>query len=128
MTQELNTYFETRLQREIEQIDLKIKELTEEKYALQRQLIKARRDISNLEDVNRKNSAARVMIERKVVEALTASGGPMHLSKLYGEAKVVDFKLKENTFRTHIHRFSQKGIIVPAGKPGMWKIAPKKQG
>ncbi len=116
------SYYEARLQNEIEQIERKINELSQEKYALQRQLLKARRENFGLQDVNRKNSIARVMIENRIIEALKASKEPLNSDKLFNEALNANFSLKEATFRTYLHRMKNKGTIENAGRSGRWKL------
>lgn len=122
-----SSYYETRLQREIEQIEARIRELTQEKTALQRQLMKARRENADLKDVNRKNSINRVMIENRVIEALKEFQKPLRTKDLYRVAQYVNFELNENSFRTILHRMHQKGMIQNAGKRGVWKLASPAQ-
>ena len=117
-----SSYYETRLQREIEQIEARIRELTQEKTALQRQLMKARRENADLRDVNRKNSINRVMIENRVVEALKEFKKPLRTKDLYRFAQYVNFELNENTFRTILHRMKQKTMIEQAGRRGVWQL------
>lgn len=116
------SYYETRLQREIEEIEARIKELTQEKTALQRQLMKARRENADLRDVNRKNSINRVMIENRVLDALKEFNKPMRTKDLYRFALFVNFELNENTFRTILHRMKQKAMIEQAGSRGVWQL------
>lgn len=116
------TYYEIRLQQEIEEIEAKIRDLTNEKMALQRQLMKARRESSSVTDVNRRNSVTRIMIENRILNALKISTKPLTSKALLSEAMHVDFQLKEATFRTHLHRMKLKGMIVPAGARSLWKL------
>jgi len=122
MLNEQPSYYERRLQTEIEAIEARIKELNQEKMALQRQLVKARREGAGIADVNRKNSVTRIMIENKVIEALKGSAKPLNSRALYIAAQYVDFQLKSTTFRTYLHRMKNKGMIVYAGKVGVWKL------
>jgi hypothetical protein len=110
------SYYENRLMREIEEIDSRIKELTEEKSALSRQLMKARWENDSIKDVSRKNSVNRVMIEQRVLDALKASSKACSTSILYKEALKANFELKENTFRTYLHRMKEKGLIMNIGR------------
>ncbi|WP_424941672.1 hypothetical protein [Aliiroseovarius sp. S253] len=114
------TYYERRLQQEIETIELKLKELTAERDALKRQLIKARWDNHHLRDVNRKNSASRVMIEQRVLGALEQATKPMTSRQLFEIARLANFELKENTFRTQLHRMKEKGLIENVSR-GRWR-------
>ena len=117
-------YYEQRLTREIEEIELKLKELTAERDALRRQLIKARWETHQLRDVNRKNSASRVLVEQRVVSSLDQSSKPMTSGQLFSVARLANFELKENTFRTHLHRMKEKGMIENVSR-GKWRKATK---
>lgn len=112
-------YYERRLMREIEDIELRMKELSDERDALRRQLIKARWENHHLRDVNRKNSASRVMIEQRVLSALEQASKPLTSRQLFEVARLANFELKENTFRTHLHRMKAKGLIRSVGR-GRW--------
>lgn len=128
MSQDANetiTYYERRLMREIEDIELRMKELSDERDALRRQLIKARWDNHHLRDVNRKNSAGRVMIEQRVLSALEQASKPLTSRQLFEIARLANFELKENTFRTHLHRMKAKGLIRSVGR-GRWGGAIEK--
>lgn len=114
-----SNYYERRLQREIEEIELKLKELTAERDALRRQMMKARWENHALRDVNRKNSASRVMVEQRVLAALEQASKPMTSTQLFELARLADFELKENTFRTQLHRMKTKGLIESVGR-GRW--------
>ncbi|MDB5478821.1 MAG: hypothetical protein JWM96_1316 [Alphaproteobacteria bacterium] len=119
---EENFSFELRLLREIEQIEKKIKELTSEKSALQRLLMKYRSEKIAFRDVNRKNSVNRVMIENKITEALRLARKPLRTDALYSLARQIDFQLKANTFRTHLHRMKAKNLIQASGRRGLWLL------
>lgn len=121
MADEPIAYYELRLQREIEQIDARIRELTQEKSALQRQLLKARQEASGLSQVSRKNSIMRIMIENRVLDALRSSAKPVSTHELFQNARYANFDLKENTFRTYLHRLKQRGLIANAGRAGRWR-------
>lgn len=121
---ELPSYYERRLTQEIEEIELKLKELTAERDALRRQLIKARWENHQLRDVNRKNSASRVMIEQRILSALDQTPKPMTSSQLFSVARLANFELKENTFRTHLHRMKEKGMIANVSR-GKWRPTTK---
>ena len=115
------TYYEQRLQKEINDIESRIRDLTQEKLALERQLLKARRH-SVSGEVSRKNSLTRVLIETKVLEILKSSTRPVTSTTLFREAQTVDLRLKNSTFRTYLHRMKSKGLIQLAGKSGVWKL------
>lgn len=117
------SYYERRLMQAIEEVDARIKELQDEKTALMRQLRVARWENDSLKDVNRKNSGVRVMVERRVLDALRAAKKPVTSDALYKEALKANFELKDGTFRTHLHRMKAKGLLQSAGW-GLWRISP----
>jgi hypothetical protein len=106
---------------EIEELEKRIKELTQEQFALKRQLMKARLKDSSLKDVSRKNSANRVMIESRVLETLSGRSKACSTAALYREGLRVNFELKENTFRINLHRMKEKGLIRSVGR-GLWRL------
>jgi|GEM_PF-3291656 len=121
MVDDISVY-ERRLEKEIALLDKQIAELTKEKEALQRQLRKERITNSPFKDVNRKNSISRIMVENRIIEILAYLQKPMSVRKLYEETKHVNFELKENTFRTYLHRLKEKDIIERGKNTGEWKI------
>lgn len=121
MTELPITPYEQRLISEMEEIDLRIKELLQEKSVLQRLLIKARWERDVLFDVTRKNSANRIMIERRIIDFLKKEKSAS-VSHLYKESLKINYNLKYNSFRTYINRMKQKGLIESSGW-GRWRIA-----
>lgn len=124
MSQDSETYYERRLQAEIEAIEAQIHALRADQAALRRQLVKARWQNSTMKDVSRKNSANRIMIEQRVLSDLANAGKPQASQKLYKSALSVNFELKETTFRTYLHRMKQKGLIEAPSR-SMWRL-PKR--
>jgi hypothetical protein len=124
MSEASENYYERRLMREIEELERRIKDLTQEKLALKRQLMKARQKDISLKDVSRKNSANRVMIESRILEALSENSKACYTKFLYKEALRVNFELKENTFRTYLHRMKEKRLIRSVGR-GLWRLPEK---
>lgn len=122
MNDEHLTYFEKRLTAEIEDIEQRIKTLVEEKRALQRQLAKAHAERSGLQQTSRKNSINRVLAENIVLQTLREEGKPVSTAKLYKNALVANYELKENTFRTYLHRMKKKGLIKTARNVGSWEL------
>jgi len=121
------SYFEQRIVREIEEVENKIKALEAERSALGRQLAKARAERTGIQSVTRKNSLYRVLAENSVVEFLKASAsGRASTLQLYRNAQLTNFELKENTFRTYLHRMKKKGTIRTARAVGNWELAKPK--
>lgn len=118
--------YERRLQQEIESLNAQIRDLTMERQALERQLVKARQETGGIKDVSRKNSFLRIMIERRVLAALSEKS-PLSSKDLMAHAKLVTFDMNQSTFRTHLHRLKLKGEIETAGTRGNWRLSqPKK--
>lgn len=113
--------YERRLMRAIEDIQFKMRELAADRQALERQLMIARRENTYLNDVSRKNSANRVLVENRILEVLRAAPKPMANALLYREARDANHDLTNNTFRSHLHRLKKRGVIESAGR-GLWKI------
>ena len=116
--------YEARIVREIEAIETQIKELELEREALRRQLMKARWENSSLRDVSRKNSASRVMVELRVLAELERATRPVPVSRLFDAAKQATYDLRENTFRTYLHRLKEKGLIENPTR-GCWRLVAK---
>jgi hypothetical protein len=110
--------------REIEEIEAKMKDLDQERSALRRQLMKARWENSDLRDVSRKNSGNRVMVEQRVLATLEEASKAVSTQKLYMMARLANFELRENTFRTQLHRMKEKGMIASAQR-GLWRLPNK---
>jgi predicted transcriptional regulator of viral defense system len=63
-------------------------------------------------------------VEQRVLAALEQATKPMTSSQLFSVARLANFELKENTFRTHLHRMKSKGLIENVSR-GRWRgIAP----
>lgn len=123
MSEQFST-FEDQIHSAIEKINDAVRELLRDKAALERQLILARREDTSIRDVSRKNSVNRIMIEKRIISALERKPN-RSTHTLYKEAKEVSFDLRENTFRTQLHRMKNKGLIQTAGR-GKWLLPVKK--
>lgn len=117
------SYYERRLLREIEAVEGRIRGLASEKTALQRLLVRARRERLLGQEVGRKNSIDRVLIESKVIEVLEKSPKPLSSRELYLATTSIIFPLNDNTFRSHLHRLKKRGAIENVGgRPGVWQL------
>jgi len=123
MNMATSSAYALRLMQEIEEINLRINDLNNEKAALQRQLQKAYGEANALQDVSRKNSGTRVMVEHKILGALQNSQVPLNNKKLFIEAMRANIHIKPATFRTYLARLQEKGKIQNAGKRGLWKLS-----
>ncbi|PQA87983.1 hypothetical protein [Hyphococcus luteus] len=115
---------EQRLLSELEEIRKQISALEAEHASIERLLVKLRRENVAKREVTRTNSIDRLLVETQVVEFLKESGRPVPTSKLYNYARVTVRELKENTFRSQLHRMKKRGLIYsPKGRRGEWKLA-----
>jgi hypothetical protein len=105
----------------IDGIDKEISKLKSERLKAERMLFRARRDRQGLKDINRKNSLDRVIIENRIVQILTLEKTHMSIKQIYKDVLMMDSTVKESTFRSHIHRLSEKGLIKNSGIRGYWK-------
>jgi len=121
------TYFEKRLTAEIDELTRQIRELETERQALRRQLAKAQAQRSGLQYVTRKNSTNRVLAENSVLQMLRDEKKPVHTRRLYKNALMSNGSLKENTFRTYLHRMKNKGLIKVSWQVGVWELSPSSE-
>lgn len=112
--------YEARLQRDIQKIELEIKMLYDSKLALQRLLLEVRNRDRSLPVVKRRNSTDRVMIETAIRRTLYGKNF-VKSRNIYDEVKKVSHNLKHSTFRSHLHRMKEKGLISQHGR-GAWKL------
>ena len=117
---------ETELLRRLTDIEKQITDLEAERKAVQRLLVKVRSDNAGVKDVTRRNSLSRIIIEHCIIETSTNSGTPVPSTTLFRQAKAEVRDLKENTFRSHLHRMKAKGLIEPLYSGGPWRLRPPK--
>ena len=112
--------YEARLQQDIREIENEIRRLQESKQVLQRLLMEVRVSGKYRPAVKRRNSVDRVMIETAIRRALY--GKTFVKSRdIYKEVLKVSHDLKHSTFRSHLHRMKEKGLILQHGR-GSWKL------
>jgi hypothetical protein len=114
---------EEALTQELSEVLLRIKELEAEAAALRRQIAKAAAKREGLEFATRKNSLNRVLAESSVIESLRAADRPLRTYDLYKIARQSNSSLKENTFRTYLHRMKKRGLIRNANRVGEWRLS-----
>jgi len=121
MSDDQNYFLERRLLNEIAQLERKIAELELERDGLKRVLTRVKRENLAAHEVGRRNSVDRVLIESRLLEYLRHAGRAVSSGELYNVAKNINPKLKETTFRSHLHRMKKKNMIANAKfKRGMW--------
>lgn len=112
---------EAQLLRQLSIIEEKMFELEQEKKSVQRIIMRVRREDVARKDVSRKNSVDRVMVEEKILKTLRDNSKAIRTSILFSAAQQVNFNLKKNTFRSHLHRMKNKGQISSSDH-GYWTI------
>ena len=113
--------YEARLQQDIREIESEIRRLNESKRVIQRLLMEARTRDGFKSPVSRRNSVDRVMIETAIRRSLYGRSS-VKSRDIYNEVKKVSHDLKHSTFRSHLHRMKEKGLILQHGR-GAWKLA-----
>jgi predicted HTH transcriptional regulator len=117
--------FEARILSELAEIDQKIARLTSDRAALQRFLKNVRDDEQGDQEVTRNNSYVRIIVENRILEVLREEDQPVSSQTLFTLAVIVHYGLKEQTFRSYLHRLKQRGLIVQSKTRGRgyWEIA-----
>ncbi|MBT4464223.1 MAG: hypothetical protein HOL66_15685 [Rhodospirillaceae bacterium] len=113
---------ETALLKQLEEIGYQITDLTAEKLAIQRLLQRIRHDNLSTREVTRKNSFDRILIENKILKILKEYGKPVSSKELYDQCCTINHNLKQNTFRSHLHRMKRDMQIQPVKhRRGWWE-------
>jgi hypothetical protein len=104
---------EQRMLSKLAEIDRKIDDLTNERFALHRLIADVRKADLNRRDVTRRNSFDRIVIENEIIGILRASREPVKSGVLFEHIKRTNYKLKPATFRSYLHRLKERGHIKP---------------
>ena len=122
MDDEPHRGIETRILREIAETKRKIAELQADQRSLERILVRIRGENLGAQDVTRKNSINRLLVENAILKALSErSGRPVSLSLLWQAARLTLPGLKQSTFRSYLNRLREKGLIQSSGH-GKWHL------
>ena len=114
---------ENTITRQIALINQQISDLNAERGVLERLLLKARRENIAHRDVVRKNSINRILVEDNILNTLKNSSKPMTARDLYAVVRHVVYNLKSTTFRSHLRRMKDRGIIQQrSGYGGQWSL------
>lgn len=120
---DIKNYIEESIIRQIADIELSIRDLNDEKAALQRLLLRTRREDITRREVTRKNSVNRILVEDKILELLAHSTKPVSGPDLYSAAKTVIVDLNKNTFRSRLMRMKNRGALERVeGYKSLWKL------
>ena len=121
MKPEDRNLLETHLLAELTDVEQQIAKLEAQRDALRDLVLKARRENATLRDVTRKNSFDRILIESRVMNLLRAATKPVPARRLYWAAAEINPRLRNTTFRSHLHRLKSKGLIE-SKVHGEWSV------
>jgi|SRR5579859_2167465 len=113
---------ETELVRQIAAIDTQIAELTSQKTTLQTLLIRVRRENYGNAAVSRRNSVERIVVEDEILRFIRDHDGPTRAGEIFAAVRRANPRMKESTFRSHVHRLKTKGLIRAMGTRGYWVL------
>lgn len=114
---------ETSITQQIAALDKQIRELHEERHALERLLLKVRREKVLQRDVSRTNSVTRIMVEEQILKTLGLAHKPLSAAQIYRDVATLIHELKQSTFRSHLKRMKDKGLIKQKlGHGGRWYL------
>lgn len=123
MAEPSSKILEARLMMELTGINHKIRELETEKRSLERLLTRIRHEEVENQEVGRKNSAKRILVEKAVLDRLSVANGKSVTSyDLWRAANDVELRLNQSTFRSYLHRMKAKGLVEPALLHGRWRL------
>ncbi|WP_156141094.1 hypothetical protein [Sphingomonas sp. 37zxx] len=121
MTDELGS-FEKKLLGEISALNQRILALEQERKTLERLLVRSRRENAAATEVARLSSGSRILVEQSVLNYLKELNGRSAATyELKRVAEGIELKIKESTFRSHLHRLKLRNLIKSAGH-GRWSI------
>jgi DNA-binding transcriptional ArsR family regulator len=113
---------EFRLLEEVASINRKLAELELEKRSIERVIVRMRREGLSSREVTRKNSSSRLLVEHAVLEALRkAKGKSVAVADLRFAVETVEMRLNISTFRSHLRRMKERGLIAQADY-GRWVL------
>lgn len=102
------------------EVNSAIAKLTAEKETLERLIIRERENRVRLFDVTRRNSLDRILVEDKICEVITKHNTPVYGRYIFNEVVSILPGMKGSTFRSHLHRLKDKGLIKMSPKRGFW--------
>ncbi|MDB5702878.1 MAG: hypothetical protein JWL66_3077 [Sphingomonadales bacterium] len=117
---------ESRLLEEVASINRKLADLELEKRSIERVIVRMRREGLSSREVTRKNSSSRLLVEHAVLEALRkAKGKSVAVADLRFAVETVEMRLNISTFRSHLRRMKERGLIAQADY-GRWVLIEKR--
>ena len=108
---------------QLENVENRLRELVHEKEALQRLIKKIRADGLDRTDVTRKNSYNRILVENAIIKELEGSADGMTSSHIFAAIQANHYELKGSTFRSHLLRLKQRGVLAYVDATRRWKLS-----
>lgn len=112
---------EERLTSQISEISHRIGLLQQERAALERLLVQERRRGLAHSDLARRNSVDRLLAEGEILRVIQEAPVP-EVPADYILPRIEIPRLKEATFRSHLHRLKKRGLIA-SSRRGFWRLA-----
>jgi hypothetical protein len=109
---------ESRLLAQLTEIDVQMLQLAAEKSALERLIRKIREGKCCASEVTRQNSIDRIVIEQRIKEILIQYNYPVDGKYVYKELTKIMPDLKPATYRSHLHRMKERGMVARSKKRG----------
>jgi hypothetical protein len=121
------TVLEAQLHAQLGEIGREIAKLVAEQEALKRVLTRVGKQGGTDHPGPRRNSHGRLLVEKRILETIRAAEGKtLSTRDLLKEARAANPKLKEATFRSHLHRLKKRALVAPhAERRGHWQCAGK---
>jgi hypothetical protein len=102
------------------EIEVGIAKLTAEKAALQQLIIRVRDKKSKTIDVTRRNSIDRLLVQDRILGVMQKIKTPIFGGYLFDAVRSIVPGMNNSTFRSHLHRMKNRGMIKPSGRRGYW--------
>ncbi len=117
---------ETQVIAQLAQVEQELARLQAERDTLKDILLRVRREGSRLRDVTRKNSFDRILVENTILQTLQSAGKAVPTKRLYWRVIEANPRLRSTTFRSHLHRLKERGLITNQNQRGNWILIPQK--
>jgi hypothetical protein len=108
------------LRARLAEVEIGIAKLSAEKTVLWQMITRVMEKRVKVIDVTRKNSIDRIIVEDRISEILGKYKTHVDGKFLFGEIRSIKPEINKATFRSHLNRMKNKGMIKPSGKRGFW--------
>lgn len=125
MSEQAYQSLERSLLAEISNINRQIRDLKEQRRAIERALQRAKRESVLKNEVVRSNSANRIIVERIILSFLEERPHKaVPANKIFDQCLGYVSDLKDSTFRSYLFRLKERNLIVNE-KFGHWRLVDK---